>query len=53
MNYKRELVKFKSMIMEEKNKGWERKCSEIDTYLGRTRSSEAWKFIRNLRNEDR
>lgn len=40
------------MILEEKNRSWEKKCSEIEMYLGGTRSSEAWKFIKTLRNEN-
>jgi hypothetical protein len=32
-----------------RNEFWDRKCLEIQTYLGSKKSSESWKFIKNIR----
>jgi len=48
--YKRQQTKFKNMTKKNKNDTWERKCIEVNSYLGGTRSSEAWKIIRNLKS---
>ncbi|XP_030749716.1 craniofacial development protein 2-like [Sitophilus oryzae] len=40
-NYRNEQSKFKSMINKNKNDTWERKCTELNTHVGGTRSSEA------------
>lgn len=34
----------------EKNRIWDKKCQEIDTYNGGRQCTEAWKFIKNVRN---
>jgi hypothetical protein len=31
-----------------RNEFWDRKCLEIQTYLGIKKSSEFWKFIKNI-----
>lgn len=41
----------KKVVKEKKNQMWERKCSEINRYLGGTRVTEAWKFVKRLRKD--
>lgn len=48
--YRRELTTFKRLHNIEKNKSWDRKCSEINSHIGGSRSSEAWKVIDTLRS---
>ncbi|CAG9759568.1 unnamed protein product [Ceutorhynchus assimilis] len=49
--YKRHLREFKNLIQTNKNETWERKCKEVECYMGGTRSSEAWNLIRSLRKD--
>lgn len=49
--YKKELTTFKKLLNKERNGTWERKCAEINSFLGGSRSNEAWKFINNLRSD--
>ena len=39
------------MINTSKNETWQKKCSEINCYLGSTRSSKAWKTLKGLRKD--
>ncbi len=39
----------KNMVTKRKNEIWEKRLEEMDRYMGGTRVSEAWKFIKNLR----
>jgi helix-turn-helix protein len=39
------------MINTLKNEMWQKKCSNINCYLGSTRSSEAWKTLKGLRKD--
>jgi hypothetical protein len=41
--------KIRKMITQEKNKSWEKACSTVESYLGGTRSTEAWRILKNLR----
>uniref|UniRef100_A0A6P7G741 Uncharacterized protein LOC114336621 n=1 Tax=Diabrotica virgifera virgifera TaxID=50390 RepID=A0A6P7G741_DIAVI len=41
------------MLTKNENNTWEQRCREVECHLGGSRSSEAWRFIRNLRNENR
>ena len=36
----------RGVIREEKNEMWDRKCQEINTYIGGRKYIEAWKFIK-------
>jgi hypothetical protein len=36
------------MITENRNELWDKKCSEMQTYLGSKKSSGSWKFIKNI-----
>lgn len=49
--YKNEQSTFKNMINKNKNETWDRKCSELNTHMGGTRSSEAWKIVKSLRSD--
>ena len=47
----REMVnKFKAMVIEAKNQSWERKCQELDTYIGGRKSRESWRMIKSMRS---
>ena len=37
--------KTRRIIIAEKNEMWDRKCQEINTYIGGRKCSEVWKFI--------
>ena len=37
------------IIRAEKNEMWDRKCQEINTYIGGRKCTEAWKFIKRVR----
>ena len=43
----------KRTITERKNETWEKKCEEVDRYMGGTRVAEAWKTIKNVRKDTR
>jgi len=40
-------------IIAEKNEMWDRKCQEINTYIGGRKCSEAWKFIKKVRTSEK
>lgn len=40
-------------VLKKKRDTWDRKCKKIDTYIGRIRCTEAWKFIRKVRSNNR
>ena len=37
------------MVTNHRNEFWDKKCLEIQSYLGSKKSSESWKFIKNIR----
>lgn len=41
----------KKSVLEKKEKSWDKKCREIETYIGGRRCTEAWKFLRDFRRE--
>lgn len=43
----------KREVAKNKNCMWERRCEEVDRYMGGTKISEAWKMIKNLRQEEK
>ncbi|XP_044745151.1 uncharacterized protein LOC123307015 [Coccinella septempunctata] len=51
ITYRREQNKYKDLITKNKNETWERKCSEVNSYMGGTRSTVAWNLIRSLRKD--
>jgi hypothetical protein len=36
------------MVTNHTNEFWDKKCTEIQSYLGSKKSSESWKFIKNI-----
>lgn len=40
----------RQLVTMEKNKIWDNKCQEIDTYIGGRKNTEVWNFIRSLKN---
>lgn len=49
--YVRKRARVKKVVTEEKKKTWDRKCSEIEMYIGGKRCTEAWKFIDSIRTD--
>lgn len=41
----------KKIVKRKKNEMWERKCEEMNRYMGGTRMTEAWRFIKNIRKD--
>ena len=39
----------RDMIIKEKQAQWEKTCQEINSYIGGTRASEAWRTLKNIR----
>ena len=54
-NYKNDRWNVKRLVTRERNRVWDQKCAEIDTYIGGWRCTEVWKFLLNLKtaHEDR
>ena len=50
--YRREVTKFKRLHRQENNKKWDKICSEINSQIGGSRSSEAWRIIGTLRKNN-
>lgn len=42
----------RTAITKKKNESWERNCTRLNTYLGGSRSTESWKMLRSLRQEE-
>jgi len=40
------------MVTNHRNEFWDKKCLEIQSYLGSKKSSESWKFIKNIRSSN-
>ena len=49
VHYKKAQAKIRRMVTNYRNELWDKKCLEILSYLGSMKSSESWKFIRNMR----
>ena len=43
----------RGIIREEKNEMWDRKCLEINTYIGGRKCTEAWEFIKQVRTSEK
>ena len=48
VQYKKAQAKIRRMVANSRNEVWDRKCLEIQTYLGSKRSLESWKIIKNI-----
>ena len=40
------------MVTNHRNEFWDKKCLEIQSYLGSKQSSESWKFIKNIHSSN-
>ena len=52
VQYKTAQAKIRRMVTNFRNKLWDKKCLEIQSYLGSKKSSECWKFIKNVRSSN-
>jgi hypothetical protein len=50
--YRKAQAKTRSMVINHRNEFWDKKCLEIQSYLGSKKSSESWKFIKNIRSSN-
>ena len=48
-NYKNDRRNIKRLVTHERNRVWDQKCEEIDTYIGGRRCTKVWKFLRNVK----
>ena len=48
VQYKMAQAKIRRMVTKHRNEFWDKKCLEIQSYLGSKKSSESWKFIKNI-----
>jgi hypothetical protein len=40
------------MVSNHRNEFWDKKCLEIQSYLGSKKSPESWKFIKNIHSSN-
>lgn len=45
--------KVRTAITQKKNESWERNCARINTYLGGSKSTESWKLLKSLRQDNK
>lgn len=43
----------KKIVSKKKNQLWEKKCEDVERFLGGSRVSQAWKFIKSVRQESK
>ena len=48
-NYKKDRRNVKRLVTHERNRVWDQKCAENDTYIGGRGCTEVWKFLRNVK----
>ncbi|XP_030765674.1 uncharacterized protein LOC115889741 [Sitophilus oryzae] len=51
--YKKLQKEVRQQVTEEKNSMWERKCNDIETYIGGFRSTEAWRTLKGMKANTR
>lgn len=51
ITYKQDRARFKKKILEQKNMQWEKRCHDLETYIGGRRTTESWKFINSLKKQ--
>ncbi len=49
-NYIIQRRRVRNLIRKEKQQSWERKCKEIEMYIGGRKTTEVWKYIRNIKS---
>jgi hypothetical protein len=52
VQYKKAQAKVRRMVTNHRNEFWDKKCMEIQLYLVSKKSSESWKFIKNIRSSN-
>ena len=52
VQYKKAQEKIRRMVTDHRNEFWDKKCLEIQSYLGSKKSSESCKFIKNIRSSN-
>ena len=45
-------AKIRKMVTNHRNEFWDKKCLELQSYLGSKKSSDSWKFIKNIRSSN-
>lgn len=50
-SYKQSQRRVRNMITQKKNETWERRCDSLNCYIGGSKSSESWRFLKSLRQE--
>jgi hypothetical protein len=50
VQYKKAQEKIRKMVTNHRNEYCDKKCLEIQSYLGSKKGSESWKFIKNIRS---
>lgn len=50
--YKTKNREVRNKIKQEKNEYWEQKCGQIDSLIGRSRSTEVWRTVRNMKTNE-
>ena len=48
VQYKKAQAKIRRMVTNYRNELWDKKCMEIQSYLGSKESSESWKFNKRI-----
>ena len=52
IQYKKAQAKVRRMVTNHRNEFWDKKCLEIQSYLGSKQSSDSWKLIKNIRSSN-
>ena len=52
IQYKKAQAKIQRMAANYRNEFWDKKCLEIQSYLGSKKCSESWKFIKKIRSSN-
>jgi len=52
LQYKMAQTKIRRMVTKHRNEFWDKKYLEVQSYLGSKKSSESWKFIKNVRSSN-
>jgi hypothetical protein len=48
VQYKMAQAKIRRTVTNHRNEVWDKKCLEIQSYLGSKKNSESWEFIKNI-----
>jgi hypothetical protein len=52
VQYKKAQAKVRSVVTNHTNEFWDKKCMEIQSYLGSKKNSESRKFIKNIHSSN-